>query len=81
MCASVYSPLLIIALSLPPVSPVPQITRRPVTDLPNIAELPDPFTGINGSAVRSTFDWDCRRAELKGLFQAYIYGSLPAKPE
>ncbi|KAI0484075.1 putative extracelular cellulose binding protein [Xylariaceae sp. FL0804] len=42
--------------------------------------LPDPFTFINGSAVKTAADWDCRAAQTRELFQKYELGYKPAKP-
>ena len=58
-----------------------QSSRKPAGDLPEIAELPDPFTFADGSPVRTKDDWERRRAELKALFEDYMYGPLPPKPE
>src|SRR5438128_1136378 len=55
--------------------------RRPAADLPQIKELPDPFRFADGAPVRSARDWERRRAELKELFQDYMYGHMPPKPE
>jgi hypothetical protein len=56
-------------------------SRTPVADLPAVKELPNPFVFADGSAVRSTEDWQRRRAELKSLFEDYMYGHLPPKPD
>ena len=48
-----------------------------VMKLPQVKELPDPFTFNDGSKVRSPQDWERRRAELKELIQKYQYGHLP----
>jgi len=54
----------------------------PVTELPSIKELPDPFTFFNGKKVETKEDWvSKRRPELKELFQHYMYGYFPAAPE
>lgn len=58
-----------------------QTQRKPITELPEIRELPNPFTFLDRSTVRSKADWERRRSELKGLFQEYVYGALPARPE
>lgn len=44
------------------------------------AKLPDPFTRIDGTRVATRADWRCRRAEIKELAEATIYGDKPAKP-
>ncbi len=54
---------------------------KPAGELPEIKELPNPFAFADGSPVRTPKDWDRRRVELKGLFQDYMYGHLPPKPE
>ncbi|MCT2536077.1 hypothetical protein NC661_19775 [Aquibacillus koreensis] len=45
--------------------------------LPEIAELPDPFTFMDGSKVTSKADWDRRAEELKDMYQFYMYGYMP----
>lgn len=53
----------------------------PIARLPEIIELPNPFSYRDGSTVARPADWGRRRAELKALFEEYEYGHLPAKPE
>lgn len=48
--------------------------------LPLHRELPDPLRFFGGSPVRTVEDWQNRRAELKQLFEYYMYGPLPAVP-
>ena len=44
--------------------------------------LPDPLHFIDGNPVTSLADWtDVRRAELRELFQYYMYGYYPDTPE
>jgi endo-1,4-beta-xylanase len=50
-------------------------------ELPAIKELPNPFIFADGAPVRTVDDWARRRAELKDLFQDYMYGHLPPKPQ
>jgi endo-1,4-beta-xylanase len=54
---------------------------KPAGELPKIKELPNPFIFSDGSLVRAAGDWERRRKELKNLFQDYMYGHLPPKPE
>ncbi len=50
--------------------------------LPSQREFPDVLTMFNGKPVTTADDWRSkRRPELKGLFQHYMYGRLPAKPK
>lgn len=50
--------------------------------LPSRAELPDPTIAFDGSVVRTREDWERRRKpELQSLFEHYMYGVLPPKPE
>src|SRR5260370_35641553 len=58
-----------------------QGARKPAAELPEIKELPNPFTFADGSPVRTREDWPRRRAELKDLFQDYMYGHMPPKPQ
>lgn len=53
-----------------------------VQDLPVQESLPDPFVMMDGSRVKTVDDWyNKRRPELKILFQHYMYGYLPLRPE
>lgn len=45
--------------------------------LPPQTELPDPLRFFDGSPVRTAEDWQRRRAELKQLFEYYMYGPMP----
>lgn len=56
--------------------------------LPNVSELkpqpelPDPLIALDGQRITSPKDWvEKRRPELKDLFQHYMYGTIPPKPE
>jgi hypothetical protein len=50
--------------------------------LPRRPELPDPLTMFDGTKIASAQDWESKRKpELKALFQHYMYGYLPAKPQ
>lgn len=42
--------------------------------------LPDPFTFLNGTDVRTAADWACRAAQIKALFQRYELGDKPPQP-
>jgi endo-1,4-beta-xylanase len=53
----------------------------PAGKLPEIKQLPNPFTFADGAPVRNQDDWWRRRQELKELFQDYMYGHLPAKSQ
>jgi hypothetical protein len=53
---------------------------KPAGELPEIKELPNPFTFNDGSTVRTKEDWARRREEIKALFQDYEYGHLPPRP-
>ncbi|MCI0455702.1 MAG: acetylxylan esterase [Gemmataceae bacterium] len=55
--------------------------RKAAGDLPEIKELPNPFLFADGSAVRTRADWERRRVEVKALFQDYMYGHMPPKPQ
>ena len=66
---------------LPAVSLDAQILPK-VQDLPIRDSLPNPFIMMDGSRVKTVDDWyNKRRPELKILFQHYMYGYLPPKPE
>lgn len=47
--------------------------------LPKISGLPDPFTFSDGSKVGTAADWGRRSAELREMYQYYMYGRLPDK--
>jgi len=50
--------------------------------LPTRVELPDPLTLLDGNRVTTPADWNAKRKpELQALFQHYMYGKLPAKPQ
>src|SRR5580704_2338244 len=58
-----------------------QDQRKAAADLPEIKELPNPFTFVDGSPVKTKADWERRRQEIKELFQDYEYGHMPPKPQ
>jgi len=50
--------------------------------LPAQLGLPDPFVMLDGRRVSTPKQWSNeRRPELKALFQHYMYGALPPKPD
>ena len=54
----------------------------PVSDLPARPELPDPLVGFDGKKIDTKQDWLAKRKpELKQLFQHYMYGNFPEKPD
>src|SRR5206468_5914738 len=76
--------VLAILLFSPGVCPVVGADKnspKPASELPQIKELPNPFTFADGSSVRNKDDWARRREELKNLFQDYMYGHLPPRPK
>jgi endo-1,4-beta-xylanase len=73
--------LVLLGAGVWPVAAADMKAPKPAEELPEIKELPNPFTFADGSPVRSKDDWPRRRAELKDLFQDYMYGHLPAKPQ
>jgi dienelactone hydrolase len=50
------------------------------TRWPGVPELPDPLRLASGPAVTTPAEWTPRRAELLGLFQHYVFGSVPPPP-
>ncbi len=51
-------------------------------DVPEEVALPDPLVLQNGKKVESAEQWrNERRPELVEMFQKYVYGHLPPKPE
>jgi len=54
----------------------------PPDKLPSIPEMPSPVVMRDGTKVTTKADWESkRRPELKELFEHYMYGKYPAKPE
>ena len=54
----------------------------PPDKLPSKPELPDPTVSLDGRKVTTVREWEAkRRPELKALFEHYMYGKYPAKPE
>jgi hypothetical protein len=50
--------------------------------LPRQAEFPDPLVMLDGMKVTTVEEWESkRRPELRSLFQHYMYGRYPDKPE
>src|SRR5262249_12737827 len=53
-----------------------------VAQLPARPEMPDPLIMFDGQPVTSPEQWTSRRRpELKALFQYYMYGQMPARPD
>ena len=54
----------------------------PPDKLPSIPEMPSPVVMRDGTKVTTKAEWEAkRRPELLELFQNYMYGRVPAKPE
>jgi len=54
----------------------------PPDKLPPTAGLPDPTVMFDGSKVTTREQWEAKRKpELKALFEHYMYGRYPAKPD
>src|SRR5882724_9097462 len=50
--------------------------------LPAKPGLPDPTVSFDGTKITTVRDWEAkRRPELKQLFEHYLYGRYPGKPE
>jgi hypothetical protein len=57
-------------------------TYPPVSELKSQPGLPDPLLMLDGSRVATKEQWETRRKpELRSLFQHYMYGQLPPRPE
>lgn len=52
-----------------------------VSALTNIANLPDPFKMMDGTAVTTKAQWTCRREEIAAMLEKYVHGEKPRKPE
>ena len=59
------------------------MAQFPAADqLPAVQELPDPLVALDGSKITTKDAWlSKRRPELKNLFQHYMYGTIPGKPD
>jgi hypothetical protein len=44
------------------------------------SKLPDPFMSLDGTRIKSTADWTCRRAEMMAQAEQYELGTKPPKP-
>jgi hypothetical protein len=54
----------------------------PPDKLPQKPGLPDPTVMFDGTKITTKEQWEARRRpELKALFEHYVYGKYPAKPE
>jgi hypothetical protein len=52
------------------------------SSFPMQPDLPDPLRFLSGAPVKSQREWNNRRRpELKQLFEHYMYGALPARPD
>ncbi len=53
-----------------------------IDKLPSQKDLPDPLVMLDGTKITTKEDWvKKRRPELKELFQHYMYGHFPPKPD
>ncbi len=51
-------------------------------NLPSEGQLPDPLVTFDGSRISTYDEWNTkRRPELKTLFEHYMYGRYPKRPE
>src|SRR5438067_681866 len=61
---------------------LPAADFPPPEKLPARPGLPDPTVAFDGHKVTTAREWESkRRPELKELFQHYMYGRYPARPE
>lgn len=51
------------------------------SELPILADLPDPFVFRDGRKVSTAAAWEERARELKELYQHYVYGYVPDRSE
>ena len=49
--------------------------------LPRNNSLPDPLTFFDGKPVQTADGWKARRQEILGLYQKYVWGSIPPHPK
>jgi len=57
-----------------------RVTFPPIEDLPEIADLPDPFIMRSGRRVKTFKDWEKRREEIKAMLLHYQFGHMPPPP-
>ena len=63
-------------------APSTQTSFPEASTMPSQATLPDPLVMLDGRRVASRDQWfKERRPELKALFQHYMYGAIPPKPD
>jgi pimeloyl-ACP methyl ester carboxylesterase len=48
--------------------------------LPRNNSLPDAFRFLDGRNVTTSGDWNARRAEIRKLFEQYVFGTIPPRP-
>jgi (4-O-methyl)-D-glucuronate---lignin esterase len=54
----------------------------PPQELPSQADFPDPLVTQSGKKVATVREWETtRKPELRALFEHYMYGRYPARPE
>lgn len=53
----------------------------PADKLPVIKHMPDPLVMMDGKRITSKDEWPARQAELKRLFEHYMYGQMPPAPK
>jgi hypothetical protein len=54
----------------------------PAHKLTSHPEMPDPTVMLDGAKIANQKDWEMRRRpELKALFQHYMYGQYPPRPD
>ncbi len=72
----------VLLLLLTAVGAAAQTDFPPASKLPARPGLPDPLTLLDGSKVTTKDEWvRKRRPELKKLFEHYMYGYFPPKPD
>ena len=82
-----YTLELLLATLLGPVSAsaAGEDVTKPFPDpasLPLQASMPDPLVMLDGTRITTKEGWlNRRRPELKALFQHYMYGAIPPRPE
>ena len=80
----ILSILLIFMLLFTTAASAQEGTAMTYTDpkvLPRLEGMPDLFTFLDGSKVETAEDWQKRKAEIKGLYEYYLYGYLPNKQQ
>lgn len=72
--------LLFAVLFLPPIALAQEKHFPSVDELPEVAQLPNPFVFLDGTPVMNREDWERRRKEMIAMVLHYQFGHAPPLP-